>query len=245
MSAFSYLEDIWNFYGAMAGGGDPAGADCAPFIQDDEEVFLKLRRETGRVLPVLEPAYVWAYDPGRRDTTDYLILHHAAGSGSAQAVHLYHRDVMGWAGIAYHYYVRRDGGIYRGRPENWAGGHTAGYNRNSIGVCFEGDFETEQMQEEQLAAGQALISDIADRYPGILVRRHGELTNTACPGSSFPFAALVETADVPSRWAEAAAEKAVRLGIVQGSGAGHFGWKEPVSLERLLVVLDRLGLLGL
>jgi N-acetylmuramoyl-L-alanine amidase len=51
-----------------------------------------------------------------------------------------------------------------------------------------------------------------------------------------------EPIDKPSGWAEAACDKAIAAGIIQGSG-GKFGWREPVTLERMLVVLDRIGIL--
>jgi N-acetyl-anhydromuramyl-L-alanine amidase AmpD len=138
-------------------------------------------------MQILEPAYTWAYKPGYRSETRYVILHHAAGSGSAEAIHAYHRDIRGWCGIAYHYYVRTDGRVYRGRPENWKGGHTTGYNHNSIGICFEGNFETDVMPDAQLSAGRALILDILTRYPSAVIKAHRDLGVTACPGKNFPF----------------------------------------------------------
>ena len=72
---------------------------------------------------IIEEKYNWAYPLTPRRTTTLLVLHHEAGSGStAQQIHNYHRYTNGWAGIAYHYYVRKDGSIYRGRPENMIGG---------------------------------------------------------------------------------------------------------------------------
>lgn len=198
-------------------------------------------------IQIIEQSYDWAYDPGRRSGTNYIVLHHAAGDGDAQAIHRYHRDTMGWAGIAYHFYVRKDGSVYRGRPINWNGGHTAGYNRISVGVCFEGNFEAETMGEAQLAAGKWLVQTLRAMYPTAAVVRHRDLGGTACPGANFPFAELLEEetdlTDSPSSWAQSAAEVAVARGIVQGDGAGHYGWQEPVTLERLLVVLERLRVL--
>lgn len=49
--------------------------------------------------------------------------------------------------------------------------------------------------------------------------------------------------DEPSDWAAAACEKAVKSGLIKGDGAGWFGWKEPMTLERLMVIFDKLGLL--
>jgi hypothetical protein len=30
--------------------------------------------------------------------------------------------------------------------------------------------------------------------------------------------------------------------LILGDGEGWFGWQEPVSLERLMVIMDKLGL---
>ena len=157
---------------------------------------------------VIEEKYNWAYPLTRRSRTTLLVLHHDAGS-TAQQIHNYHRYTNGWCGIAYHYYVRKDGTIYLGRPEGMIGGHCLGYNSTSIGICFEGNFENEQMGQTQINAGWELIADILRRYPGITVRRHKDLNQTACPGRNFPFDTLtgaenlaggLQTAWVPALW---------------------------------------------
>ena len=142
-------------------------------------------------MQIIEEKYNWAYPLTRRRATTLLVLHHEAGSGStAQDIHRYHRYSNGWAGIAYHYYIRKDGSIYRGRPEGMICGHCLGYNSTSIGICFEGNFESETMGQTQINAGWELIADILRRYPGICVRRHKDLNQTACPGRNFPFDVL-------------------------------------------------------
>lgn len=142
-------------------------------------------------MKILEPSYSWAYKPGTRRTTSHLILHHAAADGiSAETIHSWHL-AKGWAGIAYHYYVRKDGTVYRGRPETWTGGHTTNWNYCSIGICFEGNFETQTMPTAQRNAGAALVADIMARYPGITVGRHKDYNSTACPGKNFPFDLIV------------------------------------------------------
>ena len=182
---------------------------------------------------IVDETYNWAYPLRiRRETTD-LILHHEAGSGSAQDIHRYHLS-LGWSGIAYHYYVRRDGSIYRGRPENAVGGHTKNYNACSIGVCFEGNFETETMCEAQLDAGLVLVADIKRRYPGILVGGHREYSATACPGKNFPLRELKEVRPMTGKdiydaynayavslpvpeWAKYELQEAIDRGITDGS----------------------------
>ncbi len=123
-----------------------------------------------------------------------IVLHHAAvSSASVEAVHNYHRHENGWAGIGYHFYVRKDGTVYRGRPENWMGAHTTGHN-DKIGICAEGNFDTETMRKEQQQALSELIAYLFDKYGEVKVYRHRDLDNTACPGENLPFDAIVSNA---------------------------------------------------
>ena len=39
----------------------------------------------------------------------------------------------------YHYIVRRNGTVERGRPDSEKGAHVAGHNANTIGVCWIGE----------------------------------------------------------------------------------------------------------
>ena len=81
-----------------------------------------------------------------------IVLHHAAAvKCSVEDVHRWHQG-KGWAGIGYHFFVRKDGTVYRGRPENWVGSHTVGHNSTKLGICAEGNFEAEQMPEAQKKA---------------------------------------------------------------------------------------------
>lgn len=43
-----------------------------------------------------------------------------------------------FADIGYHFYVTRDGEIHRCRPLNQIGAHAAGWNDQSVGICYEG-----------------------------------------------------------------------------------------------------------
>lgn len=129
-----------------------------------------------------------------RASTEYLMYHHAAGDASVTAVHNYHTAHFGWPGIAYHYYVRKNGQIFYGRPENAKGSHcSAGKpanNSNAIAVCLEGNFEVEQMPPAQIESGAWLSKYIASKYPGIIPTVHNKNSATVCPGKNFPFAAI-------------------------------------------------------
>ena len=51
----------------------------------------------------------------KRDKTNRIILHHSGVSvlQSVEVIHNYHKNTNKWAGIGYHFYVRKDGSIYR------------------------------------------------------------------------------------------------------------------------------------
>ena len=104
---------------------------------------------------------------------------------SIEVIHNYHKN-KGWAGIGYHYYVRKDGSVYRGRPENMAGAHCPGVNSTSIGICAEGNFNEETMSEVQKQAIIELVKDIKSRYNIKWIKGHREILATSCPGANFP-----------------------------------------------------------
>lgn len=127
-----------------------------------------------------------------RSATDKIVIHHADMLGSVEDVHNLHLK-NGWAGIGYHFYVRRDGKIYKGRPEELIGAHCINHNNTSIGVCFEGRYDTiATMPNAQLEAGKELIKYLRDKYPGARLYKHSDLYATACPGRYFPYNELTE-----------------------------------------------------
>ena len=130
--------------------------------------------------------------------TKYVVVHHVARRGrySVQTIHQWHLNKK-WAGIGYHYYVRKDGEIYQGRPRNRKGAHVNDkihrYNSESIGVCFEGDFNTEEMGEKQLEASIMLLCVLSLGYGNIEICRHKDLDKkTSCPDKNFPMETLCE-----------------------------------------------------
>lgn len=188
----------------------------------------------------------------KRSETDYIILHHEAGNGSVEDVHNYHLS-KGWKGIAYHYFVRKDGTIYRGRPEDTSGGHTTGYNHNSIGICAEGNFELETMSDAQRDALHALVLDVRTRYPDTQTVRHRDLAATACPGKNYPFDFIAKEGenvtnpiyakrnDVKEQapWGLATFDKLVDKGYLEGEAEGVYNISR--EMLRILVILDRAG----
>jgi N-acetyl-anhydromuramyl-L-alanine amidase AmpD len=142
----------------------------------------------------------------RRRETKYIVVHHTAVTDDEQPVTLVHqwhlerktKDGKPWAGIGYHYYIRRSGEIYQGRPRNKKGSHVYvddahRFNSITIGVCFEGDFRTEVMSEKQLEASVMLLSVLSLGYGNIDICKHSYLDKrTTCPGKNFPFPELIK-----------------------------------------------------
>lgn len=125
-----------------------------------------------------------------RSSTERIILHHAAASScTAEQIHQWHLN-NGWSGAGYHFLVRKDGVIYRLRPEKYIGAHASNNNYNSLGVCFEGDFMWETMGETQKNAGSELVSYLKNKYGITTVQRHKDVCATDCPGINFPFDAI-------------------------------------------------------
>ena len=102
----------------------------------------------------------------KRNSTNRIILHHTGVSAlqSVEVIHNYHKNTNKWAGIGYHFYVRKDGSIYRGRPEEMIGAHAYGANSDSIGICAEGNFNNETMSEEQKNAMKELVVYLKEKY---------------------------------------------------------------------------------
>lgn len=104
-----------------------------------------------------------------------------------QAVIACHR-ARGFATIGYHYYITRDGIVHAGRPLYQEGAHATGYNRRSIGICYEGgldpagkpaDTRTPAQKDTLLKLLQRLKTD----YPFARIMGHRDFPNVAkeCP----------------------------------------------------------------
>lgn len=174
----------------------------------------------------------------KRVVTEYIILHHAAASeASVTSIHNWHLQ-RGWAGIAYHFYVRKDGSIYRGRDEDTIGAHTEGVNSRSIGICAEGNFEVEAMPDAQKRAIIELLRELKKRYPNAQIKRHKDFANTACPGKNYPSDEIVKEVEgmilkVGSKGEDVKKlqEALNKLGFNCGTPDGIFGAKTEAAVK--------------
>lgn len=87
----------------------------------------------------------------------------------------------GFKQAGYHYYIRRTGEIVEIRPLGMIGAHARGYNRHSVGVCYEGGLNTagelaDTRTPEQIISLHQLINKLKTRFPGALVCGHRDLS---------------------------------------------------------------------
>ena len=130
-----------------------------------------------------------------RPKTTLIVLHHAyATNCTVEDIDRWHKN-RGWCKIGYHFFVRKDGTIHRGREENAVGAHAYGYNSISIGICAEGNYDVEQMPEAQKNAIIELVTYLKNKYGITDVKKHKDLNNTRCPGANYPFDEIVAKAN--------------------------------------------------
>jgi hypothetical protein len=116
------------------------------------------------------------------------IQHHAeAKRCTIEDIHQWHLE-NGWAGCGYHFLVRKDGSVYRGRPTGAIGSHCKGQNAVSLGICAEGDYMTETMPDVQKNSIIELIKYLSNQYGELPILGHAEAMNfgTSCPGTNYP-----------------------------------------------------------
>ncbi len=122
-----------------------------------------------------------------------IIIHHPEFNGSIEALNDVMRS-MGFTTIGYNYYVRKDGSVWKGRADNVTSANCFGQNNQSLGVCFEGDYDKEtSMPPAQFDAGVELIKYLKDKYGIKEVNGHKHYYNTACPGKHFPLDKMLKS----------------------------------------------------
>lgn len=96
-----------------------------------------------------------------------------------------HINDKGWADIGYHYVIRLNGFIERGRAEWRQGAHCVGHNRHSIGVCYVGGLDqngnpSDTRTPAQRRAMLTLLKELTQKYH-CEIHGHNEYSTKACP----------------------------------------------------------------
>ena len=149
----------------------------------------------------------------------YIVLHHSASArGNLDQIDGEHRKILGYDGCGYHFVIGNGQGSGDGQIEvaqRWNNQKQGVHCRNArsqdvdeygIGICLVGDLDRQPPTPRQVAAAQALISYLGQRYHiesgNIATHAHLAATPTVCPGKFFPtqsILAAIQDADSPSR----------------------------------------------
>lgn len=129
---------------------------------------------------------------------DFIAIHCSATPADrdigAADIRRWHRE-KGWRDIGYHYVIRRDGTIEKGRPDNQPGAHEPQINRRSIAVCLVGGsppagsaaarkgLGEDNYTDAQWASLRKLVRELHARHPRAEVIGHRDVPGVrkACP----------------------------------------------------------------
>jgi hypothetical protein len=147
--------------------------------------------------------------PLSKKNVDFLVIHTQGApsgeDGSAASIHQYHRlpkdkGGRGWAGIGYHFVVRKTGKVEQGRPLDRIGAHVHGANAHGVGICCSGNGDLVEFTTKQKESLRDLIQDLRGEFPKAEVEGHRSLvdrligvgrlakkfsTTKSCPGKKI------------------------------------------------------------
>jgi hypothetical protein len=140
----------------------------------------------------------------------YIVLHHSASTaGNYDEIDREHRKLLGFDGCGYHFVIGNGNGSGDGQIEvaqRWDQQKQGVHCRNArshdvdeygIGICLVGDLDQQPPTPRQVAASQALVNYLSQRYridpARVTTHAHLAATPTVCPGKFFPSTILAGT----------------------------------------------------
>lgn len=185
----------------------------------------------------------------------FIIIHHSVTDGSYQTgLNIIKRQEQNFGKNSvtnsYHFMLTIEGHIISWKPENLMIGHCGvdGYsysnepcNANSLGICFLGNFEKENVPEIQFQAGLMLIKGLVKKYNIKDIVGHRDIINTECPGANL-YKRIPEIKKevfkMPlEKWEEEVIKNAFNKGWIKDSDIHLSKAKEPFSRAEVLAVL--------
>jgi len=98
----------------------------------------------------------------------------------------------GFNDVGYHYFIKKDGTVQKGRVWSKVGAHCKGRNTHSIGICLHGKDDFTEAQFDSL---RELLERISLELGGLQINGHYKYSDKTCP--NFDVEAFKQTL-----WAE-------------------------------------------
>lgn len=126
----------------------------------------------------------------KRQTTDYIVVHCAATQNkpTIDRVSIDQMHRCKFLCIGYHFVIKTDGTIQRGRDLDVVGAHVKGYNHNSVGICLIGGTNkngrsVDNFTQAQKSSLRELITYLLSLYPEAKVQGHRDFPGVSkdCP----------------------------------------------------------------
>lgn len=120
---------------------------------------------------------------------DEIIIHCTATKEGvdvdAKTIDKWHKQ-RGWKGIGYHYVIKLDGTVEKGRNDEEVGAHCTNHNAHSIGIVYVGGLDNNGKPKDTRTDAQKesmwnLLRILLIKYPTANVHGHNEFANKACP----------------------------------------------------------------
>ncbi len=113
---------------------------------------------------------------------DTIIIHHSESNDvSVETITKWHKK-RGFRTIGYHYVIRADGTVEKGRSIEEAGAHAKGRNAHSIGICVTG---YDKFTEAQRVSLKHLCEELCSKRELKIERHHDK-----CPGQGLDVESL-------------------------------------------------------
>lgn len=124
-------------------------------------------------------------------TIKYLVVHCSATPEGrdvdAKTIKSWHLN-QGWSDIGYHYIIKLNGTVEKGRSDSVPGAGVKNYNKESIHICYIGGCDTSMKAKDtrtfqQKSALNTLLKKLKQQYPNAEILGHRDFPNVnkACP----------------------------------------------------------------
>lgn len=136
----------------------------------------------------------------------YLVVHCSATQAKSdigvKEITRMHRE-KGFLTIGYHFVIRRNGTVEKGRALDAIGAHAEGWNSRSLGICLVGGIDKngkpeDNFTDDQFAALAELLQLLRKDFPKASVLGHRDLPNVKKDCPCFDVRAWIkDTLDAP------------------------------------------------